>query len=286
MEGDRPSGTALAVAFARAAATIDRGGPAEGLDPFARELLPAPLGGVIDLIARAGSVAPLLLRAVRAASLGVVDHCELRSLAIDAVVRDALAAGATQLAILGAGLDARALRLDEAARVRTFEIDHPATQRYKRRHTGATSRDVRFVAVDFERDSLAAKLAEAGHDSSRPTVWIWEGTTPYLAPEATLATLRVLGARSAPGSTLAATYVTPEMIDLPGVLKPIAHAAFGIIGEPLRGILTSARFGSMLDESGFRRVDDTGVAEWSARFGGGRPTRTRLAERLVVAHAA
>ena len=270
------------VAFARAAATVDRGGPGEGLDPFARGLLPAPLGFVIDAIARSSRLGPALLRAVRAASLGTVDHCELRSLAIDCVVRDALAAGAPQLVILGAGLDARALRLDEAARVRTFEVDHPATQRYKRSHAGPTSRDVRFVPVDFERDSLDARLAEAGHEAARPTVWIWEGTTPYLPPEATMATLRVVGARSARRSTLAVTYVTPDMVDLPRVLMPVAHAAFGVIGEPLLGGMTSESFASMLVETGFRVVDDTGVPDWAARFAAGRPMRTQVAERLMV----
>src|SRR5437879_3623988 len=43
MIADRPSRTAVVVSFARALATIDRGAPGEGLDPFARLLLPRPV---------------------------------------------------------------------------------------------------------------------------------------------------------------------------------------------------------------------------------------------------
>ena len=146
----------------------------------------------------------------RAISFGVVDHCELRSLAIDAVVVDALERDVPQFVILGAGLDARALRLAAASRATVFEVDHPATQRYKRARVPVGERAARFVAVDFERDSLNDRLAEAGHDVSRPTVWVWEGTTMYLAPEATRATIDVVARRSAPRSVLAVTNLRPR----------------------------------------------------------------------------
>src|SRR6185503_17537655 len=60
------------------------------------------------------------------------DMVVLRTLVIDAHVRNALALGARQLVILGAGLDGRAYRLPELADVDVFEIDHPATQSFKR----------------------------------------------------------------------------------------------------------------------------------------------------------
>src|SRR5439155_9675144 len=187
--------------------TIDGGAPGEGLDPFARLLLPRPVRALVDGIDRASRVSPAVLRAARFVSIGLIDHCELRSLAIDAVARAALEGGVSQLVILGAGLDARAWRLPEASRARTFEVDHPATQRYKRLRLGdggdrGGRADVTFVSVDFERDSLGARLDEAGHDVRDSTLWIWEGVTPYLVREATASTLRIVGDRSAKGSTL------------------------------------------------------------------------------------
>ena len=275
MVDDRPSGTAVAVAFARAAVTRDRGAPGEGLDPFARDLLPSVARAVLDV---------LPVRVARALSFGVVDHCELRSLAIDAVVVDALERDVPQFVILGAGLDARALRLAAASRATVFEVDHPATQRYKRAHVPPGVHTAHFVAVDFELDSLDGRLAEAGHDGSKPTVWLWEGTTMYLAPEATRATIEVVARRSAPRSVLAVTYLTADMVNVANVLRPVVARAFAVIGEPLRGAVERAAFAETLASVGFRVVDDTGMDEWIARFHPIRPSRIRLAERLVTAH--
>jgi hypothetical protein len=69
----------------------------------------------------------------------------------------------------------RAHRLPGLELVDVFEVDHPATQAYKRRLAGGLPLLVRYVAVDFERDVLAQRLADGGHDGARPTLWIWEG---------------------------------------------------------------------------------------------------------------
>jgi hypothetical protein len=58
----------------------------------------------------------------------MADMIALRTAAIDQSVREAIAGGATQLVILGAGYDGRAWRLPELAGVKVFEVDHPATQ--------------------------------------------------------------------------------------------------------------------------------------------------------------
>src|SRR5688500_18591880 len=53
---------------------------------------------------------------------------------MDGVLRNEVAAGATQVVILGAGLDSRAYRFhDELPGVRWFEVDHPVTAAVKRK---------------------------------------------------------------------------------------------------------------------------------------------------------
>lgn len=279
---DLPSFTAMAVSFARAVVTLDEASPAAGLDPVAARLLPRPVGAVVKGVEWGARISPLTLRAVRLLSLGVIDHCELRSLAIDSVVRAALR-DARQLVVLGAGLDARAWRLPEAVGARVFEVDHPSTQRYKRARAGAAEADVHFVAVDFERDSLDERLAAAGHDANAPTVWIWEGVTMYLPRAATLATLDVVRRRSSPGSTLAVTYVTPELWNLPPTLVPLILRTFHLGGEPLQGTMTREEMGDALSGAGFDRIADDGVADWGHRFRPEKAVRVRLAERLAVA---
>ena len=56
-----------------------------------------------------------------------------RTVAIDAAVREH---GATQVVVLGAGLDARAWRMPELAGATVVEVDHPASQRDKQRRLG------------------------------------------------------------------------------------------------------------------------------------------------------
>src|SRR5262249_51882343 len=157
---------------------------------------------------------------------------ELRTRAIDAHVR---AARPAQLVLLGAGLDARAYRLPELQDTTVFEVDHPATQAYKRARISACrplAREIRYVAVDFERDTRSEALVGSGHRSDLTTFWIWEGVVPYLRPAAIKDTLAQISRLSAKGSTVAVTYGTPEGTKVRGMV-PFARAAFQALGEPL-----------------------------------------------------
>lgn len=222
-------------------------------------------------------------RALRVLSLGLVDHVTLRTRAIDDVVRQALPR-ARQLVILGAGLDRRATRLQELRDVEVFEVDHPATQASKRFVTRLTDRRVqtRFVGVDFERDSLDARLEESGHDAHLETTWIWEGVTPYLTREAILATLHVVAARSVPGSTLAMTYGTLELLSVARPLKPFVKPALAALGEPLLGLMVPTEARELVAAEGFRVLDDSGSPDWAERHGAPRP-RVIVGERLLTA---
>jgi methyltransferase (TIGR00027 family) len=270
------------VSFFRGAASA-RGAPFRGVsDPLARSLVP----GWLALGLRAIERAPGLVSALRPASLGLLDHVALRTAAIDAALGEALARGARQLVVLGAGLDARAYRLAELAGVVVFEVDHPATQRSKRARLAAlapAAREVRFVGVDFERGSLERELGAAGHDRARPTAWIWEGVTPYLAPGAVCAMVGVIGALSAPASELLVTYLEPALSSLALVPRPALRAAFAALGEPVKAAFTPAELASLLREHELDVVADSGSPEWASRFLVGPRARITIAERLAVA---
>jgi methyltransferase (TIGR00027 family) len=273
MREGKPSFTAAAVATARGIARVD---------PLAEALV----GGPLALLLRAGRGGAAGARAVNAATLGLVDHVEMRTRAIDAALREGAAAGVRQLVVLGAGLDARAWRMPELADVTVFEVDHPSTQAYKRARVGArapSAREVRFVAVDFERDALGDVLARGGHDASVATFWLWEGVTPYLGLDAIRATLAALAARSAPDSRLAVTYATPRGSPLGPAAMRVARLGFRLIGEELRGLLEVEDMRAELARAGFRVVDDASSREWAARHGAGKPRFLFVDERLAVA---
>ncbi len=273
MREGKPSFTAEAVAAARAMT---------GVDAVAPDLVDGPLSWVV----RAGRLGPGAPFAINLASLGLLDHVEMRTRAIDAAVREGVTAGAVQLVLLGAGLDARAWRMPELSGVRVFEVDFPATQATKRARIGArtpTAKSVRFVAVDFARDSLAGQLQLAGHDVDAPTFWIWEGVTPYLPFDATRSTLSAVGARSSAGSRLAVTYATPAAARLgPGLLR-VGLLGFRMMGEAIVGLVQTPAMHTALGEVGFRVLDDTSARDWASRHGHGRPRLMLVEERLAVA---
>ncbi len=273
MREGKPSFTAAAVAAARAV---------RGVDPLAQGLV----DGALAWLVRVGRAGKAPAAALNLATLGLLDHIEMRTRAIDAAVREGVAAGASQLVILGAGLDARAWRMADLAGVHVFEVDHPSTQAFKRTRVGGrrpTARDVRFVAVDFARDALGGALAGAGHDAAAPTFWIWEGVTPYLPREAVRATLAAVAARSAARSRIAVTYGTPVGSPLGPAAVRIANVAFRVMGEALVGLITLQDMHAELAAAGFEVVDDAPASEWGARYGGHERRLLLVDERLAVA---
>jgi methyltransferase (TIGR00027 family) len=211
---------------------------------------------------------------------GMADGIALRTIAIDSAVRAAVAGGARQLVILGAGYDGRAWRMAELSGVRVFEVDHPATQEDKRAHVDelpSRAEPVSFVAIDFERESLDAVLERAGHNRSLPTCWIWEGVVMYLTRDAMRTTLGAVAGRSAPGSTLIVNYHTAHR-------RLLARLVFRLIGEPQISAWTPEEMARDLRSAGFVVRDDTGMADWNQRFVAGRARVERmLYMRVVVA---
>lgn len=265
MRGRRPSTTAAFVACGRGAA---------GVDPFAARLVPAPYAWLAGPGRRLLALSPL------------VDLMRLRTRVLDDAALDAVRDGVTQVVILGAGLDARAWRLEGLERCTVYEVDHPATQREKRlRLAGLTprARDVRFVGVDFERDDLSTALAGAGHEALARTVWIWEGVIPYLSAPAVEATLGVVRERSPAGSVLAATYVPALARALP--LRAL-ELGLRVMGEPFHCLLSTSELHRMLDATGFAVKDDASYAELAERYALPPPRPSIAAtERAVVAVA-
>ena len=260
MKGERPSRTAHLVALGRAMADAGLSHVPDFHDPTARVFLTEKGTQSLANVERAARAGRRGYRIEMARVMA--DMIALRTSAIDAAVRDAIAAGATQLVILGAGYDGRAWRLPELTDVKVFEVDHPATQGDKRTrvaHLPPARGIVTFVPVNFERDSLNAALENAGHDPSSPTCWIWEGVVMYLTHDAMHATLRAVAERSAPGSTLIINYHTKHR-------GWIGRIIFRLIGEPQISAWTPEEMAADLHAVGFEVREDSGMTDWNARF--------------------
>jgi len=279
MRDGSPSTTSFLVSFARGVGIDD-----QEIDPLAPDLLPFWLARLAEAPADLGRFAVFYRRVVRGTTLGLVDHIVLRTQAIDAHLAIALRAGIGQLVILGAGLDARAWRIPGLHGVTVFEVDHPATQRYKLRRVEdrIPPGDVRYVAVDFEKERFSDAVKRAGFRSDAPSAWIWEGVTMYLPVAAIHDSLEQLTSLAAPGSQLAMSYRVPHLLPFGALGRAAIPALYALGGEPLKGTFEPGDLASAVAPQ-WKVVYDEDARGWQKLTGSkARPARSFLSERLAI----
>jgi methyltransferase (TIGR00027 family) len=231
-------------------------------DPFAVPILPPDARAELQRT-------PAASRKPYSAALRAFIACRAR------FAEDVLAAGfrehsVCQALILGAGLDTFGLR-NSYPKLHVFEVDHPATQSWKRELLEVLKLPIpdalTFVPVDFERHSLRQQLLHAGFDFSIPTATAWLGVVPYLTPEAFAATARVLGSLPA-GSSLVFDYSQPrevlsftEQLMLDSLSARVAQA-----GEPFQLFFTPKSLAEELRRYELNVVEDLDSDALNARY--------------------
>jgi methyltransferase (TIGR00027 family) len=148
----------------------------------------------------------------------------IRTRFIDDLLMRAIADGATQVVVLGAGFDSHAYRCRDLLRqARIFEVDRPSTQSFKKQRVqdvlGLPPQNLTYVSTDFEHEDLGTILRRNGCDPTQRTFFILEGVTMYLAEEALRRTLRVVSSYP-PGSGLVFDFVYRSMIDALARFEP------------------------------------------------------------------
>jgi methyltransferase (TIGR00027 family) len=251
-----PSRTAVASAGSRAAHLVVDSAPFMFADTVAARLLG---GDLLDRLVAQHRQHPLLA--------DTRTRAVARSRYTEDALGAALARGIDQYVILGAGLDSFAYRGAPPAGLRIFEVDHPATQQWKRDRLAAAGiavpDAVTFVPVDFAVDGLAESLAPAGFDQARPAFVSWLGVTFYLTVEAIAATLAVLG-RCAPGTELVCEYnLPPDLRDeaaqrYADIVLPVAEAH----GEPWLTSFPPDDLARLMSDNGLTVVQQVAQSEW------------------------
>lgn len=191
----------------------------------------------------------------------------------DDLLQERLAGGAEQLVILGAGYDSRPYRFaDQLGAVQVFEVDHPATSTAKQAKVGAVigeiPANVSYVAVDFTVDKLADKLLECGYRTTRPTVFLWEGVTPYLDSEAVDEILGFVIASAGAGSVILFDYILRSVVEGTCTLRGAANefAKMSHTSEPLTFGIDEGKAPTFLASRGFQNVVDVGAQELISRY--------------------
>jgi methyltransferase (TIGR00027 family) len=258
MKSDEPSLTALLVARQRAAhQLLDHGEILD--DPYAVKILGESEANILQAL----TGHPLV-------SMGRLFTAARSRIAEDALAK-AVERGVQQLVVLGAGLDTFGLRNPHAARICVFEVDHPATQAWKRqRLAGAELAPppwLTFVPVDFEREDLQQKLSSAGFQPASPAFFSWLGVVPYLTKEAIDNTLSYIA--SIPNAEVVFDYIEPpENFSEDVKAYAIARKAqLEKTNERWVSGLEPAGVDAILRSHGFNDVEDIDFQQLVSRFG-------------------
>jgi methyltransferase (TIGR00027 family) len=257
MESKPPSRTALIAAAYRAAHQKLEGGKIFA-DPLARIILGNEGLAVVDE-AEAGRSRPI--RLFIAARSRFAEDC----------LSAAVSRGVRQAIILGAGMDTFSLRNPHThLGLRVFEVDHPATQTWKRERlmqVGLTPpRTLIFAPVDFERHDLADGLRAAGFQSDQPAYFHWLGVVPYLTREAISATLDFIA--GVPKAEVVFDYFEPLENAAPERRAKLAEIAgrAAAIGEPWISYFDPVELSRNMRARGFEEPEDLGLADILVRF--------------------
>src|SRR5262249_32988951 len=144
---------------------------------------------------------------------GILLHYALRKRCISELARSALTNGVDQVVTLGAGFDPLSSELQrEFPTAQFWEIDHPATQRYKVHACSEIGIErVHFVAVDLSSTTLDREiLIRSGFDPAKRTFWIAEGLLMYFPADIVSSLVKILSSVSAPGSQLSFTFMEKQ----------------------------------------------------------------------------
>lgn len=250
MSKQQQTGTARGVALVR---TLEMLRPKEQRvieDPYARSFINPVMLGLVRVVVATGLWARLGVEGMM--NFAVVREKHIHELMV-AQARD----GIEQVVILGAGYDTRAYRIPELAALPVFEVDHPVTQAEKRRALRGVvdplPPNVHFVGVDFDTDDLGARLAAAGYDATKRTLFVWQGVIVYLTPEGVDRTLEFVAKHSAPGSTLVFDYIDKEAL-LGGDVATIRFLTKAM-GEAITFSVPEAELPAFLTQRGYGTVE-------------------------------
>ncbi|HJL61939.1 MAG TPA: SAM-dependent methyltransferase [Pseudomonadales bacterium] len=221
---NRHSETALFAALCRAVAARVYGCQKYSSDSLAANFLPAH----IRFFIRFESIRQRFIKKNVEMTPGAFEYVLARTTFFDHLFEDSTKNAVSQIVLLGAGYDSRSYRFPEVVRTsKIFELDITTTQERKIKCIKKSGIDVpsnvTMLPINFNKDDIVTVLKDGGFDPEEKTLFLWEGVTMYLDPEAVATTFASLARNVRAGSLIAFDYVLniPEadMGDYYGVAK-------------------------------------------------------------------
>jgi methyltransferase (TIGR00027 family) len=251
----RASQTAGYTCFCRACAAREADPRLRGPDDVAEKIIPfgAWLMAVIPFVRR--------LVMAKMFPAGIYEYVIARTRVMDAAFAEALGREFAQIVLLGAGFDTRALRFAKANRgTRVFELDVPTTldpkEEILQRKRIPVPPELTFVRINFDKEDLAAALAQAGFADGRMDLFLMEGITMYLTAQAVDENFAFIRRHAAPGSRVVFDYIYASVLRRENrcygereIFETVARA-----GEGWTFGLEDGEVESFLTQHGFRLI--------------------------------
>lgn len=261
MQKDKPSRTAYKVAL-----NVVTLGAKPGMDRF---LPPGIVQATEKLLVASGAVGSRSVRWARSKRMvyvyeafdwmlpGQFEAFAHRKTFCERQAREGIGEDASQILVLGAGYDTMGWRMaPEFPGVNFFEIDHPATARFKARGIEAMrQRDNLFlIAEDLGERKLEDVLkANELWDRSARTVIVAEGLVMYLPPEAVRDLFYQCAVVAGVGSRIAFSYIPSGADGRPdaGRWTGLMLWLQKVVGEPWIWSIRPEELGPFLEKTGW-----------------------------------
>jgi methyltransferase (TIGR00027 family) len=223
---------------------------------------------------------------------GVQAFLAARERYIDDYLQACIDDGLEQLVILGAGFDSRPYRFQGLqGRVKVFEVDYSTTQQAKitklKAIFGSVPDYVVYVPIDFNTQLLDERLLASGYDRQLKTLFIWQGVTEYLTPEAVDRTLAFVVQKSGDGSSVIFDYIYASALRARHKHGEVASMQRyrGLTGEGLTFGIEKGDVEEFLKRRGFCGVKNVMAADLKGLYFTGINHRRQIASNYAIASA-
>jgi len=205
---------------------------------------------------------------------------------------DALRQGVGQYVILGAGLDTFAFRHSKVMEnLKVFEIDHPATQEFKRLRLAELDWEyptsLQFIQADFSKENVSEALAGSVYHAECLSFFNWLGVTYYLPRDVVFAILQSISKSAPAGSRIVFDYLDSDLL----IPEKSAQRSQEILmmaeqaGEPIKALFNPKMLAAELDEVGFRLEENLNPSEINELYFRNRPDNYYACENAHLACA-
>ena len=212
---------------------------------------------------------------------GMHEHLISRTRFIDDLIEKSTLNDIEQYVILGAGYDSRAHRLKLPSKLKIFEVDQLEVQERKLSIISDKTpnmKNVTYVSVDFNHQSLSEQLLDAGFDRNKASIYTLEGVSQYIEKEALKSTLKEL-AKLNPNSNskIFISYVNRLFKEDPkacfgmGYSKPEKAIKFitdgaANVGEPWISFYSTEDIESLLSKNDYTIIDNVTLRDLNSRY--------------------